>query len=191
MSKKFYIADMRFGHKNIITYDNRPFETTKEMDRALIANWNNKVSSIDTVYVLGDMFWEDNAVSILPQLNGRKVLILGNHDKNATKPQVKSYWEIISDTMVVKDDNRFVVLSHYPIMFYRNMYRGWYHLYGHIHNSQDHNMTENFAKQISELTAQEWKGYNVGVMMLYMNYTPKTLDEIIVGAKEMRGLTKL
>lgn len=29
----FYIADMHFGHKNVIRYDNRPFDSIEEMIR--------------------------------------------------------------------------------------------------------------------------------------------------------------
>jgi calcineurin-like phosphoesterase family protein len=55
MGKNFYIADLHFGHWNIVRYDNRPFESIEEMDNALIRNWNNVVSDEDTVYILGDI----------------------------------------------------------------------------------------------------------------------------------------
>lgn len=45
----FYIADMHFGHKNIIRYDNRPFGSVEEMDKALIQLWNETVGSDDIV----------------------------------------------------------------------------------------------------------------------------------------------
>ena len=38
----FYIADMHLGHENVIPYDNRPFRSVNEMNRALIDNWNRK-----------------------------------------------------------------------------------------------------------------------------------------------------
>lgn len=54
---KFYISDLHFGHKNILTFDNRPFFTLAEMEQTIISNWNNRVEKNDEVYVLGDMFW--------------------------------------------------------------------------------------------------------------------------------------
>lgn len=40
MSKKFYTSDLHIGHKAILTFDNRPFFTLKEMHEAIIKNWN-------------------------------------------------------------------------------------------------------------------------------------------------------
>ena len=50
----YYIADMHFGHKNVIRFDNRPFADTDLMDEVLIHNWDERVTADDTVYVLGD-----------------------------------------------------------------------------------------------------------------------------------------
>ena len=79
----FYIADMHFGHENVLRFDNRPFQETAPMDDMLIQNWNARVTDDDTVYVLGDAFWknEENSVNILQQLKGHKHLIQGNHDR--------------------------------------------------------------------------------------------------------------
>ena len=79
----FFTSDCHFDHANIIKYCSRPFETAEEMNRQLILNWNKVVSWDDTVFILGDFCfgqrtrWE----KILPQLNGYKYLVLGNHDK--------------------------------------------------------------------------------------------------------------
>lgn len=45
----FYISDMHFGHKNVIKFDNRPFNDVDEMDAELIRLWNSKVSAGDHV----------------------------------------------------------------------------------------------------------------------------------------------
>ena len=49
----YYIADMHFGHKNVLRFDNRPFADTDLMDEVLIHNWNERVTGEDIVYVLG------------------------------------------------------------------------------------------------------------------------------------------
>ena len=54
----FYIADMHFGHKNILKYDKRPFADTGQMDEEIIRRWNERVGGDDTVYVLGDAFFK-------------------------------------------------------------------------------------------------------------------------------------
>ena len=79
----FYISDCHFGHKNIISYDKRPFFSVEEMDAAMIQNWQRVVSDNDTVYILGDFCWGNTTMwaNILDQLPGYKVAILGNHDQ--------------------------------------------------------------------------------------------------------------
>ena len=47
----FYIADKHFGHKNVIRYDNRPFDSIEEMDKAMITLWNETVGDNDVVYI--------------------------------------------------------------------------------------------------------------------------------------------
>jgi calcineurin-like phosphoesterase family protein len=80
----YFTADLHFGHDAIIGYVGRPFENTKDMDRILIENWNEIVQPDDTVYVLGDFSMKRTDIGFivarLRQLNGRKILILGNHD---------------------------------------------------------------------------------------------------------------
>ena len=55
----YYIADMHFGHKNVLRFDNRPFADTDLMDEVLIHNWNERVTGEDIVYVLGDICLND------------------------------------------------------------------------------------------------------------------------------------
>lgn len=53
----YYISDTHFGHKNVIRYDNRPFDSIEEMDEAMIQLWNETVNDADAVYILGDFSW--------------------------------------------------------------------------------------------------------------------------------------
>ena len=79
----YYIADLHFGHKNVLRFDGRPFSNPEEMEKVLIENWNSRVTEEDTVYVIGDAFWknEENSIRIMRLLHGEKCLICGNHDR--------------------------------------------------------------------------------------------------------------
>ncbi len=78
-------GDHHFGHKNIIAYDSRPFDNVRQMDEVMVRRWNEVVKKDDTVYHLGDFALAsfEYAQSILARLNGKKILILGNHDRSA------------------------------------------------------------------------------------------------------------
>lgn len=76
-------SDTHFDHENVITYENRPFNNELEMTEKLIENWNEFVKPNDLIFHLGDVFFcrKERIRDISPQLNGRKILIRGNHDK--------------------------------------------------------------------------------------------------------------
>lgn len=79
-------------------------------------------------------------------------------------------------------DDRRLVLCHYPIPFFKNHTRdGWSHLYGHVHVSFEYNMTERMRREIVDLYQKPCRMYNVGAMMPWMDYTPRTFDEIVEG----------
>lgn len=187
MGKNFYIADYHFGHANVIKFDNRPFSSSEEMDKEMIKNWNNVVTNDDTVYILGDFCWdtEDRWIEILNQLSGKKVLIRGNHDLKTMSQQLRNKFQDIKDYKEVKDNSKRVLLSHYPIPFYRGAYNGdIVHLYGHIHVTIENDFMEHIREYVNEHdnrgnSKHKCQFYNVGAMMPWMNYTPRTLDEIM------------
>lgn len=181
--KKFYISDWHYGHENIMVFDNRPFKTLEEMNAALVERWNSVVTSSDIVYVLGDMFWckSSEAIPILDRLNGQKFLIRGNHDRCNDGRFLKKFAKV-TEYLEVEDDGRKVVLCHYPIPCFKNHFYGWYHLYGHVHNSFEANMMEHTKYLMQELYGHQCLMFNVGAMMPWMDYTPRTLNQIIGGA---------
>ena len=79
----YFTADHHFGHQNIIKHCNRPFGSVEEMDEELIMLWNKSVREKDIVYILGDLLFRNATSSeeYLEKLNGKKYLIVGNHDK--------------------------------------------------------------------------------------------------------------
>lgn len=173
----YYIADLHFGHANSISFDNRPFETVEEMNEALILNWNARVTPEDTVYVLGDMFfkYKQSSTVTMAKLKGHKHLIKGNHDCGKI---LEEPWESVQPYLEIGDENRRVILSHYPIPFYNRARRGSIMLYGHVHNSIEWELLEKWKQECHELGIP-CNMINVGCMMPYMNYTPRTLEEIL------------
>jgi hypothetical protein len=93
--------------------------------------------------------------------------------------------EIVDYKELQIDKNLIIVLSHYPIPCFNKRFYGSYHLYGHVHKSQDWTMMESARKGLKRLTKKPCLMYNVGAMMNYINYTPRTLDEIIAGYKNL------
>ena len=177
----FYISDTHFGHANIMHYDNRQFLSVDDMDAKLIENWNKAVSKDDHVYILGDFCWdkEPRWIELLEKLNGQKTLIRGNHDIMPQKS--RRLFADVKDYKEIDDNGRKVVLSHYPIPCFKNHFYGWYHLYGHVHISFEYSMMEHSRYLMENLYTKPCEMYNVGCMLPYMNYTPRTLDEIIEG----------
>lgn len=187
-TKKFYISDWHYGHAHCIAFDNRPFKTVEEMDAELVRRWNNAVGSGDLVYVLGDMFWCNHSVSIpvLQSLNGQKILIRGNHDRTNSSDFLRCFQKV-TDYLEVDDADRRIVLSHYPIPCYKNHFYGWLHFYGHVHTSFEWNMMEHDQFLMHELYGRKSLMVNVGAMLPYMEYTPKTADEIVKGYLNWKG----
>lgn len=171
----FYISDLHIGHENILRFDNRPFANVNEMNNKLIENWNARVRSDDTVYILGDFIWakESEWPSIVGSLAGNKVLIRGNHDPRQFSRTVRNMFQDITNLKEIKDDGKHVVMCHYPIPFFRAGFAPTaFMLYGHVHQTIEY---EYIAKLRREVKANA-TGYgtpngnfiNVGCMMPYI-----------------------
>jgi len=178
----YFTADLHFGHKNILDFDNRPFTNIDIHDKVLIEKWNNKVSMNDEVYILGDISWHNvtKTIEIVKQLNSKsKHLIVGNHDSKLLKSrELQSLFvEIVDYKELSLPDGKGIILCHYPMPCFKNHYHGWYHLYGHIHNSFESNMMEHIKLEMEELYNIPCNMYNVGVM--HWNYEPVSLEEIL------------
>lgn len=183
----YFISDLHFGHKNCLAFDNRPFNSIEEHDEYIINAWNQTVNNDDNVYILGDISWykEAKTIEVFKKLNGKKHLIKGNHDDRLLKnEELRKLFVEIKDYKEVNIENgKSVVLSHYPIPCFKNHFYGWIMLYGHVHNSFEWNMMENVKRQMTELYDKKCEMYNVGAMMSYINYQPRTLEEIIKGGR--------
>ena len=88
MPNTFFASDHHFGHANIIKFLGpdgvnplRDFNSTDEMNEHMIERHNSVVRERDTCWFLGDVVINRRYLkSIIPRLNGRLRLVLGNHD---------------------------------------------------------------------------------------------------------------
>ena len=114
----YYTGDLHFDHENVISFDHRPFSSVEEMDKALIELWNKKVDRKDLVYVAGDFAYRNKRPFdwYLKQLNGKKFLVVGNHDGKLLKdPVAMSYFEGVDKMCHVVDNGRHICICHYPM----------------------------------------------------------------------------
>lgn len=192
--KNFYISDLHLNHGNVIRFDRRPFEMVGEMNEALIANWNKVVGKEDTVYILGDFCWDKQTdwPQYLKRMNGKKILVRGNHDPKVYYPEIKALFQEICDYKEITDGERLVIMSHYPIPFHKADYNpNCWMLYGHVHVTRERDYLDDLRRFIkSQYAPDEGRPcgnfINVGCMMPWMDYTPRTLEEIIANDEAYR-----
>lgn len=128
--KIYLISDTHFNHRNIITYCGRPFRDVEHMNSVIIKNWNAIVTPEDKVYHLGDVALGKPGLKLASYLNGRKILIKGNHDNQ----ELKDYLEIFADVRAAHELNG-VLMTHYPVHA-REKERYKANIHGHLHEKQ-------------------------------------------------------
>lgn len=126
-------ADLHLG-ENRLDLMGRPFKSTEEHDKTIINNHNSLVSPDDMVVVVGDAVYQKSPESLplIGKMNGRKILIRGNHDAVFTDEQLKPYFSTI-----VKDGSGMEMsiggvscwVTHYPTTGKKDKFN----IVGHIH----------------------------------------------------------
>lgn len=84
------------------------------MDEGLIANWNSMIGPDDEVFHLGDVSWygPETTARILKRLNGKKYLILGNHDRKGSMEGISKHIEQSKELWVwIKDYHEMEIKS--------------------------------------------------------------------------------
>lgn len=172
-SKVYLTSDHHFNHGNILKFCKRPFNSVEEMNEALIANWNNKIPEDGVVFHLGDFAWGPISQwrPIVERLNGKIILIKGNHDTNQLKSQAQfdELFGYSTMQMLIEVEKRKCYLNHYPFLCYAGTYRPddqlVYSAFGHVHMHP--NDTSADAPRLKMLFPTQ---YDVGVDN--NNYTP-------------------
>lgn len=194
---RYYIADLHFFHAAMNNkMDHRGFKTVEQMNEYMIEKWNKKVRKNDDVVILGDLSWgnAEETNGLLERLHGRLYLITGNHDRFLTNKDMNAdRFKWIKAYEELSDNRRKVILCHYPIMCYNGQYRldekgnpKTYMLYGHVHDTQDQRLLEQFQKITRNTITRNAQGEEqhipcnmINCFCVYSDYEPLTLDEWI------------
>lgn len=113
-------SDWHFGHDREFLWGPRGFKSIEEHDEAIIERHNSLVAPEDTVIVCGDLMLNNNehGLDCLSRLNGKFIVVRGNHDTDARWNLYRTNHNIVSLT----DVHRFkygkykFYCSHYPTL---------------------------------------------------------------------------
>ena len=173
MSNVYVISDTHFGHAatfEVFKKEDgsplRPFKSLEDMHNTFIENWNRTVTSGDLVLHLGDVAFSGQAYdTIMPQLNGTKYLIRGNHDRFSEGRYRRHFKRVLG--CYIRDNYCFTHVPIHPSSLAR--WKG--NIHGHLH-----------AKLVGDP-----RYYNVSVEQI--NYTPlnfETIKLLLVAQQEQQ-----
>lgn len=144
---KYFTSDLHAFHKNIIQFDNLPFNTLIEYRDFIKKVWNSTITEKDEIYLLGDSAVggrNSDVNNFLHSLNGKKYLVKGNHEKEIMKTSyLREHFEWIKDYYVFDYNKQRFVLMHFPIEEWLNKRNNSIHLHGHCHGNKNMYNKEN------------------------------------------------
>lgn len=176
----FFTSDHHFGHERIIELTGRPFKDRFEMNRAMKERWNERIKPNDLVYIVGDLsFMQETATrKLCKELNGKKMLIQGNHDKDKRLP--KDCFEEICFNKEIEINGEKVLMCHYP-------YKGTPEEIAHAEKNgyklkyMDRRPEDNGGWLIHGHVHQKWKIKRkmINVSVEPWDYYPVSMEEIV------------
>ena len=172
LCRTWFTSDTHFYHERMMNFCARPFGDAEEMNECLIENWNNHVRPSDTIYHLGDLMWsESHFKKIIPRLNGKIHLILGNHDH---KPHL--YQHLLSSVEKYKEikiNKQKICLFHYPMVSWNAHYHGSWNLFGHVHDTMSW-----LSGKMMDVGVDSVSSYLDPTQNIKENYRPISFDEV-------------
>lgn len=173
-TRHFVVADLHLGHANVILYEpvrakalskllGISVESVNEMakekntylmqlhNQMIIDAWNSVVGENDIVFLLGDFTLSRNKELIqlwTSKLNGRKRLIMGNHDTRKEAFYMECGFESVTRWPALY--NNHIWLSHEP-MPKELVPKGYISFYGHVHGNTEFNWERATCVSVEQL----------------------------------------
>lgn len=128
----YFIADLHFGETkdrlNNMLF--RQFDSVNEHDNLIINNYNKIIKPKDNVIFVGDICYNNDKLDLINKLNGKKHLILGNHDDLDQEKYEEYFITVQHDTEITKNGLN-LYINHYPSLAKIDKWN----ICGHVHNS--------------------------------------------------------
>lgn len=138
MRNYFFASDHHFGHANMLNFTRadevtpvRSFASVEEMDEYMIERHNSVVGPNDRVYFLGDLAIPRRGLQQVKRLNGKKRLIMGNHDVFKNKDYYDCGIEVLGAFRKFDD----FVVTHIPVHSDSISKRWFRNVHGHTHTN--------------------------------------------------------
>lgn len=133
----WFTSDLHLGHSKFYELPFRdakgepvrPWSSVQEADAELVWRWNATVKPDEKTYILGDVAIPRSGLKQVERLNGRKILIAGNHDAIWGAKKLLEYFDDVRPYWKIDD----FLLSHVPVhpgslrKFHAN-------IHGHLHS---------------------------------------------------------
>jgi calcineurin-like phosphoesterase family protein len=134
----------------------------------MIERHNARVKPADRVYVVGDVAFHKRELHKLHRMNGRKVLIKGNHDLE----DAKTYLQYFDD---IRGSHQFdgILITHIPV-HPDSLARWGFNVHGHLHANRV--MMPNYYSDNPNRASIDPRYFCVSVEQI--NYTPISLEEV-------------
>lgn len=174
MSIVRFIGCLHLGHHAIARH--RGWNNAEEQDEHLIQEWNSVVSKRDLTYIVGDITMERSLDYYkLDQLNGRKVVVLGNHDRHQDVKQLLMWVDGVAGAI----DYKGFILTHVPIhpneaQFYRGNIHAHIH---HVNKLEEVTVSDRYVDSGSKPSPSLHKYFNVDAHIV--GYRPQSIEDLL------------